>query len=96
MKIKENKHIAIILIFILLIQLILPILTVIFELEWTVISKAEDTTNTWDISATENDHVTATLSNDGILTISGTGNMKNWSWITGENWDSNTQSIKKL
>lgn len=33
---------------------------------------------TWDISATENDNVIATLISDETLTISGTGNMKNY------------------
>ena len=36
----------------------------------------ETSTQQWDISSTENDHVIATLSSDGVLTISGTGKMK--------------------
>ena len=38
---------------------------------------AAEVVETWDISATESDHVTATLYDDGKLVINGTGNMKN-------------------
>ena len=38
----------------------------------------EESSNTWNISATEKDNVIATLSDDGTLTISGTGNMKDF------------------
>lgn len=40
----------------------------------------------WDISATENDHVIATLSSDGELTISGTGDMKDWNYSDTTDW----------
>ena len=45
-------------------------------------SYASTESNSWDISATENDSVTATLDEKGLLTISGTGAMKDWSYNT--------------
>ena len=39
---------------------------------------AAETIETWDISATSSDNVTATLYDDDSLVISGTGNMKDW------------------
>ena len=56
------------------------------------------TTQIWDISAAENDHVIATLTEDGTLTISGTGNMKNWYYDSKTEWlsDENKSKLKKL
>ena len=42
----------------------------------------------WDISATENDNVTATLYDDYSLVISGTGEMKNWTGSSSAPWHS--------
>ena len=47
---------------------------------------AAETIETWDISATESDNVTATLYDDGSLVISGTGNMKDWTSSSSAPW----------
>ena len=47
---------------------------------------------TWDASATEQDHVTATLYSDGRLVISGTGKMKDC--FNSMPWDKNRENIK--
>ncbi len=51
---------------------------------------------TWDISATENDNVTATLYEDGKLSITGTGNMKNWSSNSDVAWKDKTNQITSV
>ena len=43
-------------------------------------------TLTWDISASDDDDVTATLTTDGVLTISGTGAMTDWSGSSAVSW----------
>ena len=52
--------------------------------------------NTWKISATENDNVIATLSADGMLTISGTGAMKNWSYDSTTDWHGISDEVKNV
>lgn len=47
---------------------------------------------TWDISATSVDHVTATLYSDGKLVISGTGKMKNY-YYDNIPWIANRENI---
>lgn len=42
--------------------------------------------NTWDISENGDRSVVATLSKDGVLSISGTGKMKNWSHSENAYW----------
>mgnify|MGYP002732993316 CR=1 FL=1 len=42
--------------------------------------------NTWDVSKNGDGSVTATLSSDGTLTISGTGNMKDWEYQVETDW----------
>lgn len=53
---------------------LVAILTVLFAIS---VSAAEPV-ETWDISATENDSVTATYYDDNSLIVSGSGDMKNW------------------
>lgn len=50
---------------------------------------------TWDISATENDNIIATLYSDGKLVISGTGRMKDWNYGgEGSPWYDNKEIIQ--
>ena len=53
---------------------------------------ASEPIKTWDISATENDNVTATLYNDYSLVISGTGEMGNWTSYSSVPWYSSYAS----
>ena len=52
-------------------------------------------TNTWDISTTENDNVIATLSDDETLTISGTGNMRDWGNNDITDWHGTRNKVYK-
>lgn len=54
----------------------------------------ENENNTWNISATEDDNVIATLSKDGTLTISGTGKMKDWKTFNETEWHDEEEKIK--
>ena len=53
-----------------------------------------DVIGTWDASATEQDHVTATLYSDGRFVISGTGKMKDYSCSSDRPWDTKRKEIK--
>lgn len=65
--------------FVIALQIIFPLSTVIKESKFTVVSEAS-TVKTWNISKTSNDNVKATLDSNGTLTISGTGNMKDFNY----------------
>lgn len=53
--------------------------------------------NTWDVSANGDGSVIATLSDDGILTISGEGNMKNWKrTYYSSDWHKNKGKVIKI
>ena len=54
--------------------------------------------NPWDISESSNDDVKAWLSEDGTLTIYGTGNMKDWNAGNNSKWHNLTyiSNIKKI
>ena len=73
---------------------LIAILTVILAISLSATEPVE----TWDISATENDSVTAYLyadpQNEGeySLTVSGTGNMKKWTLSSSVPWHSYTRS----
>ena len=58
------------------------------------ISPADVTTNTWDISIDNDGSVIATLSEDGTLTISGKGKMKDWQFNSDTDW--HNEEVKKL
>ena len=47
---------------------------------------AAETIESWDISATSSDNVTATLYSDYSLVISGSGNMENWTSYSNVPW----------
>ena len=92
-----KKKISLMLVVVLLMQIMLPMLTVVLESDLTLFSRAEEEQNTWDISATENDHVTATFDEEtGLLTISGTGKMKNWERASYVPWNNVKEKIKNI
>ena len=52
--------------------------------------------NSWDISANEDGTITATLDEKGVLTISGTGEMKDWTHSVNAPWYSEKEQIKSV
>ena len=70
---KKNKIVALIVLGIILLQIVIPSLA---DIDWNVVFAEE--INTWDISQNGDGSVMATLSDDGTLTISGNGEMKDW------------------
>ena len=67
---------------ILLALALVAIMTVLFAISVSATEPVE----TWNVSATENDNVTAMLYDDGSLVISGTGKMKNWNIASTVPW----------
>ena len=53
-------------------------------------------TNTWNISANADESVIATLDENGLLTISGEGSMKDWEFNSTSEWHSIKTQIKQL
>ena len=88
---KKNKIVALIVLGIILLQIVIPSLA---DIDWNVVFAEE--TNTWDISQNGDGSVMATLSDDGTLTISGNGKMKDWRNSSDEAWDSNRKNIKNV
>lgn len=70
---EKNKIVALIVLGIILLQIVIPSLA---DIDWNVVFAEES--NTWDISQNGDGSVMATLSDDGTLTISGNGKMKDW------------------
>ena len=52
--------------------------------------------NTYDISEEGNGSIIATLSEDGVLTISGTGKMKKWNSSSEVPWYETKEQIKQV
>ena len=50
----------------------------------------------WNISAVSNSNVIATLYTNGLLEISGTGDMKNWESTSQVDWVNKKDSIKTI
>ena len=88
---KKNKIVALIVLGIILLQIVIPSLA---DIDWNVVFAEE--INTWDISKNGDGSVMATLSNDGTLTISGNGEMKDWEKSYVVAWDSNRENIKNV
>ena len=88
---KKNKIVALIVLGIILLQIVIPSLA---DIDWNVVFAEE--INTWDISQNGDGSVMATLSNDGTLTISGNGEMKDWEKSYVVAWDSNRENIKNV
>ena len=88
---KKNKIVALIVLGIILLQIVIPSLA---DIDWNVVFAEE--TNTWDISQNGDGSVMATLSDDGTLTISGNGEMKDWEKSYVVAWDSNRENIKNV
>ena len=74
----QRKRISIMLSVILVLQIILPVLTVVMESDITLFSIAVTTVKKWDISKNGDGTVSAVLDNLGTLTISGQGEMRDW------------------
>lgn len=72
MKLSKKKMLVLLILFIMISQVCLPIF------QNASFAIADNTVQEWDISANNNGSVIAKLDNEGTLTISGTGNMKNW------------------
>ena len=91
---KKIKLISFTTICIIIIQILMPIL---IDIDWNIVF-AEDNTNTWDISANGDESVIAELSEDGTLTISGSGNMKSWAYDATTDWHSseNKEKVKNV
>lgn len=84
--IKNYKRISLMLVVIILLQITLPLITIILETDLTIISKAQEE-QSWDISADEDSNVTATLlANGRDLIITGNGAMKDWSFASDVPW----------
>ena len=88
---KKNKIVALIVLGIILLQIVIPSLA---DIDWNVVFAEE--INTWDISQNGDGSVMATLSDDGTLTISGNGEMKDWEKSYVVAWDSNRENIKNV
>jgi len=74
-----KRKIPLMILTILILQVLLPVLTIIWESDFTIKSIAADTENSWDVSENQNGSITATFDNTTrTLTISGTGEMKNY------------------
>ena len=91
---KKIKLISLTLIFTIIFQMIVPIL---INIDWNTVF-AEDNTNTWDISKNGDGSVIAELSEDGTLTISGSGNIKSWAYGETTDWHSreNKKKVKNV
>ena len=83
---KKNKIVALIVLEIILLQIVIPSLA---DIDWNVVFAEE--TNTWDISQNGDGSVMATLSDDGTLTISGNGEMKDWRNSSDGAWYDNRE-----
>lgn len=81
-------------ILVMLMQIILPTLTVLLQSSFTLTSEAN---GEWDISELGNGSVIATLEN-GNLTISGKGNMKDWTYLSSNRapWYNSRTEIKEV
>ncbi len=91
-----KKRVSLMLIVILVLQIILPTVTVIMKSELTLFSTAVETIETWDISENGNGSITAVLDSEGTLRISGKGKMKNWANGSAVDWYNVRYDIKKV
>ena len=73
-----KKKISIMLIVVLMMQIMMPLMTVIIESDFTLFSIATEEENSWDVSENGDGSIIATLDENGVLTISGNGEMKDW------------------
>ena len=75
---KRNKVCIYMFIVVMVLQIIIPALSVILETSYTLTSKAADNIiATWENVGDERSKITATLYNTGRLDIKGTGKIKN-------------------
>lgn len=71
-----KKKISLMLVTILIMQILLPLASVVWESRFTIISKATGISKEWDVSQNEDGTIIAKLYEDGTLVVSGTGDIK--------------------
>lgn len=88
----NKRKLSIMLVVILLMQIVLPVVTIIIESDFTIKSTAAD--NTWNLGT----NVTATLNEEtGVLTVKGTGKIKSRDFAEVGPWtESQANKIKKV
>ena len=59
-------------------------------------TSTEETSNSWDVSVNGDGSVMAILAEDGTLTISGTGDMKDYTFSSGAPWYTIRNEIKSV
>ena len=82
-----KRKLSLMLAVIMLLQIILPMVSVIWKSGFTIKSIAADTENRWDVSENQDGSITANFdSTTGILTISGVGKIKEESFSDDYPW----------
>ena len=89
---KKVKLVSFTLICTIIIQIFMPIL---MDIDWNAVF-AENSGNIWDISENEDGSVIAELSDDGTLTISGSGEMKDWNFFEKTDWHTDKNKVKEI
>ena len=87
---KKVKLVSFTLICTIIIQIFMPIL---MDIDWNAVF-AENSGNKWDISKKGDGSVIAELSDDGTLTISGSGEMKDWNYNATTDWHTDENKVK--
>ena len=88
---KKLKFVSFMTLCVILLQIVMPIL---MEVEWNSVFAVDE--NTWDVSENGDGSVIATLSADGTFTVSGKGEMKNYSSSSNRAYNSRANEIKKV
>ena len=82
---------------IILLQIILPIISVVWESGLTIKSIAADTEKSWDVSEKQDSSIIATFdSSSGTLNIKGTGKIKEESFDKDYPWYGNRNNIIRI
>lgn len=93
----SKKKISLMIAVIMLLQIILPMVSIIWESDFTIKSIAADTVNSWDVSENQDGSITASFdSTTGTLTISGVGKIKEESFSDDYLWYSKRDGITKV
>ncbi len=92
-----KKKMSLMLAVILILQIMLPLLTVIWENRLTLKSIAVNTENSWDVSENQNKSIIATFDEKTVtLTISGTGKIKEEDFNYEYPWYTKKDEIAKV
>lgn len=93
----KRKRISIMILVILIMQILLPILNILFQNGLTLISEAVSTENNWDVSENQDGSIIATFDDTtATLTISGKGKIKEGSFNSDYLWYSKKKDIAKV